>query len=153
MGTDGVPVEQIMFAVVQIDPAEHGSVAARADGAPALEVLPPGAPQGDSAVGMPVSDWRFEALPPGFAIRMHDRWPEGTMGKAEHFLVTDHLASVSVFVEGEGQGGLTGATRMGAVHAVGGRVAGHQVTVVGQVPAETVAAVLAGLRHDREALR
>ena len=100
-----------------------------------------------------LAPWRFDALPPGFAVRLHDSWPEGPEGKVEHFLVTDHLASVSVFVEAEGQGGLTGATRIGAVHAVGGRVAGHQVTVVGQVPAETVSSVFAGLHHGGEGVR
>jgi sigma-E factor negative regulatory protein RseB len=73
--------------------------------------------------------------------------PDGTGGQVEHFLVTDHLASMSVFVEDAAQSGLDGPTRIGAVHAIGGRIAGYQVTVVGQVPAETVAVVLAGLRY------
>jgi sigma-E factor negative regulatory protein RseB len=149
MGTSGEPIEQIMFAAVQVDTARAKS-AVRPDSGDALAAAPDGNPEplatGSGAGG--ASPWRFEALPPGFAVRMHDSWPEGTEGKAEHFLVTDHLASVSVFVEGAGQGALTGATRIGAVHAAGGQVGGHQVTVVGQVPAETVAAVLAGLRHE-----
>lgn len=153
MGTQGDPIEQIMFTAVQVDPAGARPAAGGNDPvqAPPEGVAPPRASTAGEAppAGLMASAWRFEALPPGFAIRMHDSWPEGAGGKAEHFLITDHLASVSVFVEGEGQGGLTGATRIGAVHAVGGRIAGHQVTVIGQVPAATVEAVLAGLRHDR----
>jgi sigma-E factor negative regulatory protein RseB len=157
MGTEGDPIEQIMFAAVQVDSAGAGPAAT---GARPAKPMPEGdlsltaaTAGGAQPAGQTASAWRLEALPPGFAIRMHDRWPEGAGGQAEHLVVTDHLASVSIFVEGEGQGGLTGASRIGAVHAVGGRIAGHQVTVVGQVPAETVAAVLAGLRHDREDAR
>jgi sigma-E factor negative regulatory protein RseB len=157
MGTKGDPIEQIMFAAVQVDSAGAGPAAT---GARPAQPVPEGdlsltaaTAGGAQPAGQTASAWRVEALPPGFAIRMHDRWPEGAGGQAEHLVVTDHLASVSIFVEGEGQGGLTGASRIGAVHAVGGRIAGHQVTVVGQVPAETVAAVLAGLRHDREDAR
>jgi sigma-E factor negative regulatory protein RseB len=151
MDTGGVPIEQIMFAVVAIDSA--AAPAQPPDGPPVERGEAPSVTDEIHRIGPMTSGWRFESLPPGFALRMHDGWPEGAGGKAEHFLVTDHLASVSVFVEGEGQGGLSGATRMGAVHAAGGRIGGHQVTVVGQVPAETVAAVLAGLRHDGDALR
>jgi sigma-E factor negative regulatory protein RseB len=157
MGTEGDPIEQIMFAAVQVDSAGAGPAAT---GARPAQPVPEGdlsltaeTAGGAQPAGQTASAWRLEALPPGFALRMHDRWPEGAGGQAEHLVVTDHLASVSIFVEGEGQGGLTGASRIGAVHAVGGRIAGHQVTVVGQVPAETVAAVLAGLRHDREDAR
>jgi sigma-E factor negative regulatory protein RseB len=157
MGTKGDPIEQIMFATVQVAPAAPGVAAADPAEATAERAVTPGALGVRSAERRasfsPVpalAPWRFDALPPGFAVRLHDSWPEGPEGKVEHFLVTDHLASVSVFVEAEGQGGLMGATRIGAVHAVGGRVAGHQVTVVGQVPAETVSSVLASLHHDGE---
>ncbi len=161
MGTQGDPIEQIMFAAVQVDPippraVTAGGVAAAAESG----VTPPGAigaksaeRRASSSLVPPPSAWRFDALPPGFAVRLYDSWPEGPEGKVEHFLVTDHLASVSVFVEADGEGGLRGATRIGAVHAVGARVAGHQVTVVGQVPAETVSSVLAGLHHDGEGTR
>jgi sigma-E factor negative regulatory protein RseB len=163
MGTKGEPIEQIMFTAVKVDP--NASVAATRDagepGAQRLAASPvaasgPGdgkalpaaaSPPGPSSSTPSSSAWRFDSLPPGFAVRMHDSWPDGPEGRVEHFLVTDHLASVSVFVEPEGQGGLTGETHIGAVHAVGGRVAGYQITVVGQVPAETVATVLAGVRH------
>lgn len=158
MGTGGDPIEQIMFTTVQVAPVEDSVVpSGPAVGKPEPTGTSLGALRARSeeprAASTPVPTsvpWRFDALPPGFAVRLHDSWPEGPEGKVEHFLVTDHLASVSVFVEAAGQGGLTGATRIGAVHAVGGSVAGHQVTVVGQVPAETVSSVLAGLHHQVE---
>lgn len=156
MGSDGDPIEQIMFATVQVEPAAASLAAVPA--APAVaprETAGGGSPEGraSSSAVPPPSAWRFAALPPGFAVRMHDSWPDVPDGTVEHFLVTDHLASMSVFVEGSLHGGLLGPTRIGAVHAVGGRVAGYQVTVVGQVPAETVSSVLAGLSHDEEDAR
>ena len=67
----------------------------------------------------------------------------------EHFLLSDGLASLSVFVERDGlDEALQGGARMGAVSAWGGRVAGHQVTVVGNVPLDTVRQVLQGLRPN-----
>jgi len=163
MGTDGEPIEQIMFTTVQVDSSlgdmvsgdlgvstPRGEVAG--NGVTGGRPASPKAPAGPASVsGPPSSTWRFDTLPPGFAVRMHDSWADGPDGRVEHFLVTDHLASVSVFVEADGQGGLTGATHIGAVHAVGGRVAGYQVTVVGQVPAQTVATVLAAVRRQGSA--
>jgi len=156
MGPEGDPIEQIMFATLQVTPAAAGP----AEAEPMLAAAPsaalsarPAERRASSGPAPTLAPWRFDALPPGFAVRLRDSWPEGPEGKVEHFLVTDHLASVSVFVEADGQGGLTGATRIGAVHAVGGRVAGHQVTVVGQVPAETVSSVFAGLHHGGEGAR
>jgi len=44
------------------------------------------------------------------------------------------------------QEGLEGDTRIGAIHATGKRIFGHQVTVIGEVPLKTVALALAGVR-------
>jgi sigma-E factor negative regulatory protein RseB len=151
MGTQGDPIEQIMFAAIQVAPASgHTPDAVVPDAAEVRpgstgEAAPPPIPSGVQPLTGP---WRFHALPPGFAVRMHDSVSEGDAGPVEHFLVTDHLASVSVFVEGLGATGLAGATRIGGVHALGGRVDGHQVTVVGQVPAGTLEAVLAALHRN-----
>ena len=151
MGNGGIPVEQVMFATVQFGATEVAPegladpVVSRPTDSPAYVL-----DQASDPAATDFSPWRFETLPPGFALRMRDTLPggpDGTGGQVEHFLVTDHLASMSVFVEDAAQSGLDGPTRIGAVHAIGGRIAGYQVTVVGQVPAETVAAVLAGLRH------
>jgi len=59
----------------------------------------------------------------------------------EHLVYSDGLAVVSVFIEPQGSGSakpMTGSTGMGAVNAFGAMVNGHQVTVVGEVPAATV---------------
>lgn len=69
---------------------------------------------------------------------MHDDWRAAGGQPVDHFVLSDGLASVSVYVETNPREGLEGSTRIGAVHAVGRRVSGYQVTVVGEVPAVTV---------------
>ena len=58
----------------------------------------------------------------------------------EHLVFSDGLATVSVYVEtvtGDSEP-LGGLSSMGAVNAYGAVADGHQITVVGEVPAATV---------------
>lgn len=145
MGSTAEPIEQIMFTTLKVLAEERAPAAtppAPADGprAPTTGAAPAADADGDA--------WRFDALPPGFEVVMHDHWRDGAGVPVEHIVLTDGLASVSVYVEEDTEDGLTGGTRFGAIHAMGGRVAGHQVTVVGEVPAATVQAVLAAIRYE-----
>ncbi|NIR32351.1 MAG: hypothetical protein GWN84_24225 [Gammaproteobacteria bacterium] len=88
--------------------------------------------------------WRITWVPPGFALRQRDRDPVPTSSMpVDHRWYTDGVASLSVFIEPLPQDGepLEGASSMGAVNAFGRVVDGHQVTVVGEVPARTVQSV------------
>jgi sigma-E factor negative regulatory protein RseB len=153
MGPQGDPSEQVMFTAIEVGsgsglpPAEAGPLQPPPGGLPGDGGA--GAAQGPSDPALAATGpWRFRDLPPGFAVRTQARLPEGGAEPVEHFVVTDRLASVSVFVEGRADGGLVGATRIGGIHALGGRIDGHQVTVVGQVPAATLEAVLAAVYRD-----
>lgn len=79
--------------------------------------------------------------PPGFrlTLRAAQTMP-GSEGTVEHFVYSDGLASVSVFVEtaSEAKSALAGAARVGSSSAFSTTVDGHQVTAVGEVPPETV---------------
>lgn len=111
--------------------------------------LAPGPPE---AASLPAATaWTFQGLPPGFLLAVTERIPDAAGNPMEHFIISDGLATISVYVESRAQEGLNGASRIGAIHAQGGRIAGHQVTVVGEAPARTVAAVLSALRHQAEA--
>jgi len=87
--------------------------------------------------------WTAVRLPAGFTLsaRMMRMLPARKQ-PVEHLVYTDGLAVVSVFVEKVGDEAspnvLSGLTHMGAVHAFGKVVDGHQVTVVGETPALTV---------------
>ncbi len=94
--------------------------------------------------------WRAGRLPDGFEMdlfRRHYAGEEDGGTPVEHMVFSDGLASVSVFVEPADrvQSPLEGRSRRGAVNAYG-RVAGeHQITVVGEVPADTVRLIAEGV--------
>ena len=88
--------------------------------------------------------WKVARLPKGFRLlntmnifcKMHD-------APVQHQVYTDGLAAVSVFIEkinkhSRRQQTIMGLNSMGAIHAYGRVIKGHQVTVVGHVPADTV---------------
>ncbi len=84
--------------------------------------------------------WRATDLPPGFELSVaHEQVLPGSDHPVEHLVYSDGLASVSVFVEpaGRGDAGMVGPAHIGAAHAYSALVHGHQVTVVGEVPALT----------------
>jgi sigma-E factor negative regulatory protein RseB len=88
-----------------------------------------------------VPGWQVMQLPDGFRMtdyqqrRMHPDSPG-----AEHLVFSDGLAMVSVYVEAVAgdQPPFGGLSSMGAVNAYGVVADGHQITVVGEVPAATV---------------
>jgi len=97
------------------------------------EPLTPGEP-------LPPARWTVRPIPPGFHFtsRVYRRTPV-RKAAVEHLVFSDGLATVSLFVEPVPERGATkGPSAMGAVHAYGRRLNGHQVTVVGEVPEETV---------------
>lgn len=98
--------------------------------------------------------WRFTNLPQGFSARLHmlkekpsKEMPDTETPKGkdtlEHFVISDGLATLSVYIEpaGEKGSGLQGGSRKGAVSVFGRLVDHYQITVVGESPQETVQAV------------
>lgn len=144
MGKQAEPVEQVMFTSLELLPSEGESTVTDAEGDERE--------QGAETRELLVEDtngWNFAVLPPGFKLVMFDHLSDDDQ-PTKHFVLSDGLASVSVYVENGVAEGLSGESRIGAVSAVGGRISGHQVTVVGEVPAATAKAILAGLRYDGE---
>jgi sigma-E factor negative regulatory protein RseB len=139
MGTEAKPIEQIVFTSLTLHPAAiPDSDLSRAKARPLLH---PTAPQ-------QTGPWRFEGMPAGFELVMADRSASAAGSNAEHYVFSDGLASVSVYIEPGVEDGLQGESRIGAVHAAGARISDHQVTVVGEVPAVTVQSVLAGIVRE-----
>lgn len=128
------PLEQLMFVTIALTPS---------DGVTPEQA---GQPVRSAPATEPAGRWRFVDPPAGFRLVMHHalRQPDGSA--AEHFLFTDRLSAYSIYIEDGTQDGLDGVTDRGAVHAAGRQVAGHRITAIGEVPAETVAAALAGVQ-------
>jgi len=156
MGEDPEPIEQIMFTSLNLLPTvPRGSpeghelrAAAMPEPAARVDATAPVTDAPEQPAARHPSDWGFADLPAGFEVVLNDRWLDASGAMVEHMVVSDGLAALSVYVEGDTEEGLAGAARMGAIHALGRRVAGHQVTVVGEVPAKTIEATLDGLRYS-----
>lgn len=96
-------------------------------------------------------EWDVTISPDGFMMteRGHRRLPAGKM-PVEHFVYSDGLATVSVYIEKveEQDDRMHGLSHMGAVHVFGNIVNDYQVTVVGEVPAETVKLIGDSVRYS-----
>jgi sigma-E factor negative regulatory protein RseB len=132
----GEPIEQLMFtSLILHEDVDEAAAQAQAQQAPS------------GNLGSEVSTrWRFEARPPGFEQVMYDRIRAPNGAEVEHFVFSDRLSAYSIYIEPDASEGLDGTTRIGAVHAAGRQIDGHQVTVVGEVPAAAVEAAAAGVR-------
>lgn len=103
----------------------------------ASAVAPPNVP--DLSV-----DWQESALPPGFRMTASARQMLPG-GPAEHLVFSDGLASVSVFVQPrrDGSGGPPSddSASLGTSSAYSVTLQDYRVTVVGEVPPQTVRAI------------
>ncbi|VAX00016.1 Sigma factor RpoE negative regulatory protein RseB precursor [hydrothermal vent metagenome] len=85
--------------------------------------------------------WRVTEMPVGFKVvsQMRHLLPDSSQ-LAEHLLITDGLASVSIYIEAlDGEPApFDGPFKRGAVNVYSTALDGHQIVVVGEVPAATV---------------
>jgi sigma-E factor negative regulatory protein RseB len=142
----GEVVEQTMFTELQIGKAEIPDLYRRES----LYTyrLQNNTDAEDSLTDDETSRWNFARLPNGFKLKLKHYLPDPDSSvPIEQYVFSDGLGSLSVFVEPGGHGeGLNGASRLGAVNAWGGEVAGYQVTAVGEVPAVTLLGVVQGMQ-------
>lgn len=135
---DGRSISQMMFVDLQVNegitPIEQDEAimqiaAAEPEPEPLL-----------SAERLAPPAWEFAELPPGFHMNAHRRRPlAGGNGEREHFIFSDGLASVSVYVQPAPAGReLAGVSQLGSARAVGRAFEGHEVIVVGEVPLKTL---------------
>ena len=149
VGEDGQALEQMMFASLELPkeipdeklvPTVSGREFSWREGEP---------------LGAVVSDrdshWRVGWVPGGFALVAHAKQllPNGQV-PVEHLVYSDGLSSVSVFIERiirDQRRHLQGFSSMGAVNAYGTIQAFHYLTVVGEVPHETVERMGKSIRY------
>ncbi len=153
----GRPVEQMMFTQVDIGIDIPAAALRPAQDAAGFTWYAgkDGSGEGSSSSSLPeAGQWVVTRMPPGFEVRRHDlrRLPMSTF-LVEHFMLSDGLASVSVYVDrpDSEEGFMEGLTRMGAMSAYGAVIQGYQVTAVGEVPPATVELVARHVRRVQEA--
>ena len=94
-----------------------------------------------------VTSWRFDKIPTGYQLKnYHLRNESETTGRMEHFVFSDGLAAVSVYIEPMKTKGVDGEASLGAVNALGAQVGGHKLTIVGEVPIATLKMLLSGAK-------
>jgi len=100
-------------------------------------------------------DWQLNELPSGFELVSMREKALSENRRLYHFIVSDGLAQVSVFLEpaAEAGNGFEGESRMGTVHAFGRQLDRHQLTVVGEVPEVTVTAIAGAFEGIPERLQ
>ena len=137
----GEPVEQLLFTDIAVAPLPEEN--------PPGDSIPVNTAQEPVSLAVPAGalpgPWRFEGRAPGFELAAYERLEDGRSHPVEHYLFSDRLSSYSVYIEDAAAPGLDGSTRIGAVHAAGRILGGYRVTAVGEVPAATVAAAVAGV--------
>jgi sigma-E factor negative regulatory protein RseB len=136
---DGQVLEQIQFARIDMPESIPDSAfvpATHADGMRWVRQQN-SAPDRVNAI----SAFRVSRLPPGFKLTSSGAQTLGDAAEpASHLVYSDGLASVSVFIEQQ-QSRLEpmyGVGRVGGAYTFSTVIDGHQVTAVGEVPAETV---------------
>jgi sigma-E factor negative regulatory protein RseB len=136
---DGHLLERLVFTELEfLDVVFEDSLKPHGCDARHIEVR---AAEDQGSGGSHDGEWHFEGLPPGFSpITVSERSFGPDVPHSLHFVLSDGLATVSVYVDAttDVTEVFEGATRSGATHAVARALAGHQVTVVGEVPKKTV---------------
>lgn len=137
-------LEQLMFTHVtfgSVPPIVNDT--AEAAGSPAESAQK--APGVKSADG---ETWVLSELPQGYSQVMQTRYLRSDGSETEHLVVSDGLATVSIFVEvlpEQGAPVLEGDSRMGAMSAFGRVLDGHQILVVGEAPQGAVKLISAAV--------
>jgi len=95
--------------------------------------------------------WRVSRLPPGFSVsKISKRIMSTSDEPVHHMVVSDGVASVSVFINKPRQPKrfFEGLTRRGSINAFSRGFDEHQITVLGEVPNETVKMIGSSIEHS-----
>jgi sigma-E factor negative regulatory protein RseB len=136
---NGESVEQVMFTELTLLDSEQQkafSVLPKIDDSYAL------IRSHDGADGNRISSddkWQFNSVPGGFWLETSFRKKMSVSDEfTQQMILTDGMASVSVFIEQAHDQQLAGESSMGAVNAFGTRYKEFNITAIGEVPAVTV---------------
>ncbi len=153
LDNSGNPISQIMFTSIKTGPEVRDN---------ALELVTQDElkeynwkhqiPMVNMATTDESGKWEFGPYPDGFRLSVHEGRPGNKDGDTvEHFVFTDGLATMSVYIEKSMAGKrFEGGSQMGAIHAYGTQVGDFQVTAVGEVPAQTVKKFALSAKYKQE---
>jgi len=120
-----------------VTPIERDLSALQLADRPATEIM-----QGSHDAAIPAPSVELNDLPRGFRlIRVLSPEPG-----VQHLLLTDGLASVSLYIEPVDEQGFDGFSRIGSMELFGKSLQDVQITVVGEVPRQTLKLIANGVR-------
>jgi sigma-E factor negative regulatory protein RseB len=147
----GQVIEQILFARLDMPDTIADSELIPAVHTEGMRWVRQGPSHDSASAAVPM--YRASELPPGFRLTVSGAQTLGGASvPATHLVYSDGLATVSVFVEAQRddksatpdktsapqEPPMQGLARVGSGYAFSTMVQGHQVTAVGEVPAQTV---------------
>ncbi len=136
IGDDGSALEQVKFADISLNKTIHASALAPSYSTEDFRWLTQPSRHISHALE---TEWVSSNLPQGFrAVATHGEMMPGSDKVVTHIMYSDGLASVSVFVEPQGEAIFEGPSRVGGTNSYSAMIDGHRVTAVGEVPALTV---------------
>ena len=119
----GKPVSQQMFTAISISADVATDAPAADDSASEAKYLGP---------------WRFTDLPKGFVMKVYTRGRTNNGHASEHFVFSDGIVRISLFIEDKSTAKLGRRSSAGPVAILGSEVDGHRITIVGEAPIETL---------------
>ncbi len=136
IGDDGSALEQVKFADISLNKTIHASALAPSYSTEDFRWLTQPSRHNSHALE---TEWVSSNLPQGFrAVATHGETMPGSDKVVTHIMYSDGLASVSVFVEPQGEAIFEGPSKVGGTNSYSALIDGHRVTAVGEVPALTV---------------
>ncbi|MDH5618015.1 MAG: MucB/RseB C-terminal domain-containing protein [Gammaproteobacteria bacterium] len=133
---DGSALEQVKFADISLNKTIHASALAPSYSTKDFRWLTQPSRHISHALE---TEWVSSNLPQGFrAVATHGETMPGSDKVVTHIMYSDGLASVSVFVEPQGEAIFEGPSKVGGTNSYSAMIDGHRVTAVGEVPALTV---------------
>lgn len=150
---DGVIIEQFMFTNIQFPVRvsdERFQPVMQGDGFRTYRVENQSGPDDLP----PDPDWNVRDIPPGFdLVSVTKRLMAANQNPVQHMVLSDGLATVSVFISRAPSLDdlYVGATQSGALNAMAVPSGDYQVTVVGEVPSDTVRMIAESVVHEGKA--
>lgn len=145
VGTDGNPIEQLKFADISFVTDGNGS---KIEPSMSLENFTWYTDPQRVETTEIETNWVCNDLPNGFHVisTRHERLP-GAEEPVTHIVYGDGLATVSVFIADGQDQSIARRSNVGASNSFSIQVGNHQVTAIGEVPAETVQRIATSMQR------
>ncbi len=137
----GIPLEQIVFTEIEVKdtlPFADIKVSDAAHSARHIHELEP--------LSTDHAAFFLTALPKGFREVFFIRKPMHNGGQpVDHLLLSDGFTTVSIYMENKNAGMQSGLQSVGSVNSYSRTISNYQLTVMGEVPEETVKLIADGI--------